>query len=159
MRKGRRSANAVHGPQPNVLNAQRQMPPFVAPITVINGVKERPECITVKGECTRETQTPHQTHCTLGDRLYVGSSTGSLFVYGIDESASASSLPVLRCSKQPCSLQYCGTNSQRRSRDPSRDQEELHEEVGRPAGVHQGYQLVGCAIRSVLTMGHTSCRY
>jgi Vam6/Vps39-like protein vacuolar protein sorting-associated protein 39 len=67
------------------------MASFLTPKAVVTGFKERVESLTVQG---MSSHTPFSVRGldrkSVGDRLYLGTATGSLYIYGIDESFGVS---------------------------------------------------------------------
>jgi len=61
------------------------MPPFSTPKIVISGLKERFESLTIQGEAHRAAVVFMINLAFAADRLYLGSSTGNLHIYGLSE--------------------------------------------------------------------------
>jgi len=61
------------------------MPPFLTPKIVISGLKERFESLTIQGEAHRDAVVFIINPAFVADRLYLGSSTGNLHIYGLSE--------------------------------------------------------------------------
>ena len=74
------------------------MAPFNTPTTVLSGFKERPESLLVQGD----SRSPF-TGCTLltgfqGDRLYIGTATGNIHIYDLNEGTNAGAFMFFRPS-------------------------------------------------------------
>ncbi|KAJ6570100.1 hypothetical protein DFH09DRAFT_1465283 [Mycena vulgaris] len=61
------------------------MAPFEPPTAVVSGFREKIESLTVQGKDLSRSSSPGASPDELGDRLYVGTSTGNLSIYGIDD--------------------------------------------------------------------------
>jgi Vam6/Vps39-like protein vacuolar protein sorting-associated protein 39 len=65
------------------------MAPFEPPGAIVSGFKEKAEALVVQGMHFVRFHL-HMADRFIGDRLYIGTSTGNLHIYGIDESPSMS---------------------------------------------------------------------
>jgi hypothetical protein len=63
------------------------MAPFELPNAIISGFKEKAEALVVQGMYFEPFHIDRADQL-VGDRLYVGTSTGNLHIYGLDESPS-----------------------------------------------------------------------
>lgn len=62
------------------------MAPYQNPVEILNGFKERVDSVCAQGtQILYETQTYIEASCASGDRLYIGTGTGNLHIYGLDE--------------------------------------------------------------------------
>ncbi len=61
------------------------MAPFEPPSVALHGFKERIDAISIQGRLPCQAVVRVRAHDTAGDRVYLGTSTGNLYIYRTDD--------------------------------------------------------------------------
>lgn len=81
------------------------MAPFFSPVPVVTGLKERVESLTVQGlSRAPHARKEYELTPTTGDKLYAGTSTGSILVYKVADKSSGACASL--CIASRCSLMH-----------------------------------------------------